>query len=552
MQPEKQLLILHQKQMQRLSESMLERLLFGMLLLLALAPAWFSGRFFVTGDGPCHVYNSRVLLDFILGQHRAFYDPFYYLNTNFDPNWLSHICLAGLQGIFAPEIAEKLFLSGYVLLFAFGLRFLLRQINPASLFLSSVGLLFVWHHLLQAGFYNYALSIALFFWVCGYWMRHRHAWTPGTMLVMAALWVLLYSAHPLGLIFSMAFIGSGLFAETLQTLRQHGARQTWVQLRGPVFRLMLAATPMLVLLIAYFLRKPWGADPNTSTVAGLAADFFQVKTLITLNSTERDIAKFAGALVGLLLARAIWQRRSTRVSADFILLFTVFVLWQYFRQAGNGALEQALPERIQPFIWLGLLCWTATAQFPKFIHWLAPALAAVLLGAFLSVRLPILQKAAALVEDYVNATQHIDDESVILVLNYDFGGLDFDGRPIANRNALFMHAADYIGAYRAAIMSDNYEATRAYFPMIWHWQRNMFGQTDKESINFENRPPRADILSFDWRSEGHKIDYVLLLSYDQRFYDHQYSREIMGQLETAYRFVSGSPRGKAEIWKRKE
>lgn len=538
--------------MQRLSESMVERLLFGMLLLLALSPVWLSGRFFVTGDGPCHVYNSRVLLDFILGQHRAFYDPFYHLNTKFDPNWLSHICLAALQLVFSPEIAEKLFLSAYVLLFAFGLRFLLRQINPDSRFLSSVGLLFVWHYLLQAGFYNYALSIALFFWVCGYWMKHRQQWKPGPMLAMAALWVLLYSAHPMGLIFSIVFIGFGLFAEARQSLQQHGARQAWARLRGPGFRLALAAIPMLVLLTAYFLRKPWGADPNISTMAGLATDFFKTKTLITLNSTERDIAKFAGALVGLLLCFAIWQRRRAWAFADFILLFTGFVLWQYFRQAGAGAMEQALPERIQPFIWLGLLCWMATAQFPKIIIGLAPALAAVVLTAFLTVRIPILQKASALVEDYVSCTQYIDEESVILVLNYDFGGLDFDGHPIANRYPVFMHAADYIGAYRAAIMSDNYEATRSYFPIIWHWQRDMFGQTDKEGVNFDNRPPRADILSYDWRSEGYKIDYVLLLSYDQRFYDHQYSREIMGQLESAYQYVSGSPRGKAELWKRKE
>ena len=538
--------------MQRLSDSMLERLLFGMALLLALAPVWCSGRFFVTGDGPCHIYNSRVLLDFMLGQHRAFYDPFYFLNTRFEPNWLSHICLAVLQLVFSPEIAEKLFLSAYVLLFAFGLRFLLRQINPANRFLTSVGLLFAWHYLLQAGFYNYALSIGLFFWVCGYWMQHRLDWKPGPMLVMAALWVLLFSAHPMGLIFSIAFIGLGLVAEAVQALKRHGAQQAWVQLRGPVLRLALAALPMLALLTSYFLRKPWGADPNTSTMASLATNLVQAKTLITLNSTERDIAKFAGALVGVLLYFAIWQRRRTRVFADFILLFTGFVLWQYFRQAGADAMEQAMPERIQPFIWLGLLCWIATAQFPEIICRLAPALAGGLLAAFLSVRIPILQKASALVEDYVSCIQYIDEESVILVMNYDFGGLDFEGRPIVNRNPIFMHAADYIGAYRAAIMSDNYEATRSYFPIIWHWQRDMFGQTNKDGINFDNRPPRADILSYDWRSEGYKIDYVLLLSYDQRFYDHQYSREMMGQLESAYQIVSGSPRGKAELWKRKE
>ena len=102
----KEFLILRQKYMKALSHPALERWIFYLLLLAAVAPVW-SGRFFVTGDGPCHVYNARILLDYFLGRHFGFYDPFYSLNTNFEPNWFGHLWLAFFQAFFAPETAEK-------------------------------------------------------------------------------------------------------------------------------------------------------------------------------------------------------------------------------------------------------------------------------------------------------------------------------------------------------------------------------------------------------------------------------------------------------------
>ena len=44
---------------------------------------------------------------------------------------------------------------------------------------------------------------------------------------------------------------------------------------------------------------------------------------------------------------------------------------------------------------------------------------------------------------------------------------------------------------------------------------------------------------------------VLVLHYDERHYDHQFSREIRGQLETGYEPVFYSPGGRAELWRLK-
>ncbi|MBK9339150.1 MAG: hypothetical protein IPM98_22500 [Lewinellaceae bacterium] len=530
-----------------------ERWFFFALLLIALLPVWASGRFFVTGDGPCHLYNAHVLLDYLLGRNLDFYDPFYNLNLNLNPNWLSHIVLAGLQLIFAPETAEKIFLSSYLLLFGFGLRYLLRQINPDSIFMSSVGLLFVWHHLLVSGFYNFSLSITGFFWIGGYWLKYRKQLTPGRIAILATGWVFLYFTHALGTMFSLVFVGSAILVEALRAFRSVGLRQAWQQHATSTLRTALAALPMLVLLVWYLLRTPPNTGTDSRTIADLLEDLLQLRNLILLNSTERDTVKAVAIFAGLLFAVAAWLRwRERRAAAgDFLLLFVAVALWQYFSPENSRAAGLQIPLRIQTFAWLGMLCWAATANFPEWVRKNAPAAATVLLVVLTFLRFPAHRKASELVEDYLWCIPKVADRSVVLVLNYDFNGLDKAGKAIANSNWLFVHAADYLGAYQPVILSDNYEATKPYFPINWQWQRDMFAQTDKDGVNFENRPPRADILNYKRRSEGYDIDYVLFLSYDPRFYDHDYAREIMGQVKQAYEFVGFSPGGKAELWQRK-
>lgn len=540
--------------MNALSRPALERGIFCLMLLAAIFPVW-SGRFFVTGDGPCHVYNARVLLDYMQGKHFGFYDPFYALNTNFEPNWFGHLWLAFFQLFFAPETAEKVFLSGYVLMFGLGLRYLIRQINPESGFLSVFGLLFAWHYLLQSGFYNYACSIALFFWVCGYWLQYRHAMTPARGLAWALLWLALFSAHPMGLVFAGLFVGCNIFWDSLLHARQSGWKAGGQYLWRQALTAFLPALPMLVMFAEYIYRKPWPTGANTETLSGVWYELYNLSMLVTIRNSERDTVHAIGYIAIALALGAIFLRfrkRPAPASIDHIFLFTALALWQYFRQAGAQSLELLMPLRVQLFPWLGLLLWAAGATFPQWVRQLTLALSLTAMIVLLTHRVPAHCKASDLVEDYMTCLPHIADSSVILVLNYDFSGRYFDGKEISNRNWQFIHAADYIGAYRTAIMSDNYEALRYYFPFIWRWDRDMYRITDKEGINFENRPPRADFIHFKHRSGGYDLHYVLLLNYDERHYDHQYSREILGQLETGYEHVFFSPGGRAELWRLKK
>jgi hypothetical protein len=86
--------------------------------------------------------------------------------------------------------------------------------------------------------------------------------------------------------------------------------------------------------------------------------------------------------------------------------------------------------------------------------------------------------------------------------------------------------------------------------MIARSAPNMYTSTDKDGINFDHRPPRADILNYNRRS-GQNIDYVLMLSCRDEFRDHPYTQEIFSQLDSAYNKVFVSEFGRAILYKRK-
>ena len=385
-------------------------------------------------------------------------------------------------------------------------------------------------------------------------------------LVWALLWLALYSAHPMGLVFAGAFVGSNILVESFGAGRRSGWKAGGRHFGQQVQTALLPALPMLVMLAEYIYRKPWPTGANTETLAGVWYQLYNLNALITIRNSERDtVHAISYIAIALVLGAIVLRFRKHRSPNDdnapnddndlydhkTLLLFTAIALWQYFRQAGAQSLELLMPMRVQLFPWLGLLFWAASATFPHWARRLTLALAAVAMCILLAHRIPAHRKASALVEDYVSCVPHIADSSVVLVLNYDFNGRDFNGKEISDRNWLFIHGADYIGAYRAAIMSDNYEALRYYFPFIWRWDRDMFRITDKEGMNFDNRPPRADFINFKHRSGGYDLHYVLVLHYDERHYDHQFSREIRGQLETGYEPVFYSPGGRAELWRLK-
>ncbi len=170
------------------------------LLVVYLEPIWVF-PFLPTQDGPSHVANAAILLNY--GRPGSRYAEFYELRREPIPNWTSHIVLAGLLLVVPPLIAERLLVSALVVAFVAGFRYYLGAFGPGVRRLWPLGLLLVYNRSLLMGFYNFYLATALFWIILGYTIRRRDAIGRRECLCLCGLFLIQYFSHLVGLLLSV-------------------------------------------------------------------------------------------------------------------------------------------------------------------------------------------------------------------------------------------------------------------------------------------------------------------------------------------------------------
>ena len=169
--------------------------------ILCLLQIWLP-TYYLSGDGPSHLYNANILHDFWVGKNVDFYSRFYELNQEPNPNWISHIVLAMLMFLFKGVVAEKVLLSGYVLLFLSGGYVLFKRLSNNSHYWPLIIFLFVFNRFLVAGFYNFVISIAFFFWFLEVWLSVLEERKKGRIMLFFLLTLLTFFSHPLAFVFA--------------------------------------------------------------------------------------------------------------------------------------------------------------------------------------------------------------------------------------------------------------------------------------------------------------------------------------------------------------
>ncbi len=140
-----------------------ERWIFLLFLLVSLLQLWMT-RFIPSLDGPQHLYNANVMVELLKENElmRSFFD----INEVIVGYWSGHFFLSFFK-IFLPAwLAEKFFLTVYVVAMVFSFRYLIQSINPSKgNFVSFLIFPFVYHSYLLMGYYPLALQLFSFFWL---------------------------------------------------------------------------------------------------------------------------------------------------------------------------------------------------------------------------------------------------------------------------------------------------------------------------------------------------------------------------------------------------
>lgn len=516
---------------------------FGLCLILALVYIWLP-TYFLTGDGPSHAHNARVLMDLLLDRNTELFSPFYYINTEFNPNWLSHIALGLLLQVFPANISEKILLSGYILLMVIGFRSFLKQLAPGKEWLSLLGFLLLFNHPLQMGFYNSGLSVALMWWGLAFYLKWWQHHSFSSFLAAFLLSILVWFTHMSGYMYLL--LTSGCFALIVILGSTPVLRKLQI-IAGSIF---IHALPLF--LSIFYISKNNDLHIDMSEVVPRMEKLFRMQTLVTLHHTEDYPAMLVGIFLLVLymtgIGRMFYGKQAVAGPGWSYLFLIPGLLLIYFFLPDWMASGGLFNIRTQYITALFFISGLALVQWTSLQRRVILSGTAFLFVWLMAVRFPVIMRASEAEEDYLSLGSQIEQGSTVIPLSFQHNGLRPNGRLVADRIWLYMHGADYLATEKPLVLLSNYEANAGFFPLKWHYEKNPFAHLAIDD-GIEGQPPNISLGKYSERA-GIDIDYVLLWCEGLEAGSEKQS-PFLEELALHYELKATSVSGRTQLYKRK-
>jgi hypothetical protein len=520
-----------------------EILLFAALVVLHLVPLW-AFPFVPSQDGGDHQALAHIL--------REYDDPgagllrqYYRRNHESLPNWFVYFLLADVLAFVPVPLAEKILLSVYVILLPLSVRYALRGIDPGAGSLAVLAFPFLYNFPFHMGFYNFCFSLAAFFFTLGWWLRWQGRMGPWRTAVLAALALWVYFTHPVSFVLAFAALLTLAGWRLLLELRKTGF---WPGFRTWVLPSLLAFLPALLLMASFVGQR---LDRRVASLS-LWVKVKHLASLYSLVSLDRGLVVLSTAFALLLAAFAvlgILRRRGPEPRDGLLLVPLVFALL-YFVAPNDLSGGGYIVHRINLYLFLALIPWLAASPLGRRERLALQAGAAAVSLGILALLWPRYAAVNDGLEEILAAGERIPPDSTVLALSYAPFGLAADGGPLVFRVQPFLHPAGHIAARRRIVNLSLYQADEDYFPIFFTPALNPYDRIGIED-GLEARPPRVDFLGYPGRTGG-RVDYVLTWRLDAARRDDPWVRSVLRQLAAGYEPVSTSPRGWAEVWRRRE
>lgn len=508
-----------------------EALLLGVLIAIHLLPLWVL-PYFPSQDGPAHLSLANTLREYDGPDGQVLRD-YFVRDPGAVTNWFVYFVLAYGLGFLPVALAEKVFLSAYVVLLPLAARYAVRGVEPRNAFLALLVVPFTYNYLLAMGFYNFSFSVVAFLFALGYWIRNREGmgWREGIIFALLALWV--YVCHVISFGVLVAAIG------TLGTWEVLSRGWSYARRLGGT---ALALVPSLVLMLLFMTSSSLGT--NSLPVFYKLLQLVTLDCLVSFDPATRYFGYGAALLLGGLAAWALTRRPLQ--GHGWLAVVVVFITLVLVMPTNVGV-GGFISWRLSLFTVLALVLWLAHFEPPapvrRWIAILSSCLALGLLGLLWTRWFSVDDYMA----EYLAAGELIPEGSTLLHLSHAHNGRWPDGRPIAFRIEPFLHAGSRIPAGKPVADLWLYAADfKGYFPLHYRPERNPY---DHIGIGPrpEEAPPRVEFLTYPERTGG-RVDYVLLWQVPWKW-GHPGIRSLRRQLDAGYERVWVSPRGLAELYR---
>jgi hypothetical protein len=497
-----------------------EKRAFWLFFLIHLIPVW-GPSWFYTYDGPAHLHNARQMWEIIFN-HNTFLQQYYVLNTLPD-NWLVHSILMLLQSITGMMLAEKLLVTGYMILFAWGFRKWMRQLDAPML--SWWVFTFIFFYNFYLGQYSFAFSVALFPWFLWSWQAFATSSNAKKLAISGVFLLLLYLTH------IVSFLTAGLVAGLLSLgypIHHRLKRHNLLAYLG------LISLPGLVLSIGFFSQN---APSNMNSWLPLSEKLhwlINFRSLIVFSFAKEE--KITLAIAAIFWVWTIWSIYKTRMAQKtqkvwlMCWLACLLLFLTLPDMASGGGFISSRLHILMLLIWAAFLA-AMNKDYRKFTK-------AWGLVLFMNLYLLVFYTKTSIhygkvMYDFQNTVAQIDPNSIVLSLNY-------------SEDWFLPHLTESVSLNSPALMLNNYEAQNNYFPL--RWQDDEVIHRDLQRLKSHlAQPPCGSKAALS--AEVFKPDYIIRYAFNPN--KDLNCEESMQELLSAYTLVAASIDGRTELFGKK-
>lgn len=489
----------------------LEPYLFIILCIINCIPA-FQDEVFATMDGGAHLYNSNLINQLLLGNSELI-DSYFKFNYEPVPNYIGSIILS-LFNLFLPVFyAEKILLLLCLIGLPMSFRYLIKTVSPNSLLISYFIFPFTYTSLFVLGFYNYSVGVVFLLITITYWLKnHTNIFSLKMFLRLFILCTIVYFSHIFIFAILLVFLFIHFISEFLLSIIDNGFKQKQaiiIHLKKAGL-IIMACLPSLVFLLYYFISRS-GTRVNVYLDNRTLIDQLKnLQTIIAYNPVVEEVFTkkifyiiFIAFTISIYLVFSTFLEKYKQLNIKDIVKSICGSLWGVMT-AAMAFLYFTIPDangpggfmvvRVALFLFLFLLIYISTLNLKKWFLY-----ASVIGILFFTYKLhkyyhESISDLNQIVEKCYLASEHIDENSLVLPINY-------------SENWLAGHFSNYLGAEKPMVILENYETDKGYFPLLWDYE-NMPNAKLKDIET-------SELFCLFWKNNSMNptkiIDYVFVL-----------------------------------------
>ncbi|MBM3240006.1 hypothetical protein FJZ31_27280 [Candidatus Poribacteria bacterium] len=492
-----------------------KKILILSLIILHILPIWIF-KYFPSQDGPSHIHNSYVLKA-LQQEQSTLLRECYKLNLTLFPNWVSHPFMAALMYLFPPLVTEKILLSIIISLLPLSIFYFLDAVHQGKNLYGFLGFLFSYHYLLHMGFYNFSLSVPLFFFALGYFMKNKEEMSLDKVALLNLLSILIYFCHIVTYI---------LLILSLTLLSVTSFHRKPRRILGLLFYML----PLYFIMANYLLSSSTGQTHNYWNKSQLWNYFINTKSLVYYTDYHQIITRAMLVLLGLLFIATLYNRiRQKKIISrgDHFLLISAMFTAIYFILPWEIGPGGWINDRVNLFIFLVLLPFF-NEDYHKYIRRGLVLIMVILSVAHLSISCRYYYPLNKGLKEFTSGTKLIEKNKSVLVFSSDWSsGVKYV--------APFVQAVSYYCVNNGCVNLGNYEAKFNYFPLNW---KNQYSGVIHYIVAWkmdENSPWTCDIieqthgLSVQEITRSLHTDYDLIYSTENlKLYRHKSLNLVLG------------------------